>query len=245
MKRHAILFTVIALAWAAGRSFALDTAAMVDGHAAKLLEKKCIRTESSGVLPARFDAVVRYLSKPDLIQHIQGEYRRSVSRDGTIDFPIVGTGNGTYYYINEKNQRTDLLELCRSQTSDSTFDLVYHAAGKRYFGKYEVLIHIRVIDAAPAGTIYLASVYAYPHNGPVRFFARHFGTVERYFQRKTRIIARVSKKICIGMNDPLPYAYQSPIPTFRPARQMSEDPAPESSPSQPWYPDQPGPRQCI
>ncbi len=205
---------MIALAWAAGHSFALDTTVLVDGHAAKLLEKKCIQTEAGGVLPARFDAVARYLSQPDLIQRIQGEYRRSVSKDGTIDFPIIENGNGTYYYINEKNRRTDLFELYRKQTSDSTFDLVYHATGKRYFGKYEVLIHIRAIDAGPAGTIYTAAVYAYPHNGPMRFFARRFGTVERYFQRKTRIIALVSNKICIGLYDPLPYAYQSPLPTL-------------------------------
>ncbi|MEN8254367.1 MAG: hypothetical protein ABFR33_02750 [Verrucomicrobiota bacterium] len=182
-------------------AFALGTADLLNDAAAKaLLEKKCIRTEACGVLPARFDAAVGYLNQPDLVQRIQGEYRQSVSKDGTIDFPIVGTGNGTYYYVNEKNQRTDLFELCRRQTSDSTFDLVYHATGKRFFGKYEVLIHIRAIDAGPAGTVYTASVHAYPHNGPVRFFARRFGTVERYFQRKTRLIARVSTRICAGMD---------------------------------------------
>lgn len=215
MKRHAIPLIMIALGLVSGRSFGLDTAALLDGHAAELLEKKCIVTETGGVLPARFDTVVRYLSQPDLIQRIQEEYRRSVSKDGTLDFPIVGNGNNAYYYINEKNQRTDLFELYRRQTTDSTFDMAYHATGKRYFGKYEVLIHIRAIDAEPAGTIYLASVYAYPHNGPMRFFARRFGTVERYFQRKTRVIARVSKKICIGMDESLPYAYQSPILTLR------------------------------
>ena len=206
---------MIALGLACGHAFALDTAALVDGHAAELLEKKCIVTETGGVLPAQFHAVARYLSNPDLVQCIQGEYRRSVSTDGTIDFPIVGNGDNTYYYINEKNQRTDLTELYRRQTSDSTFDLAYHAAGKRFFGKYEVLIHIRAIDAGPAGTIYLASVYAYPHNGPMRFFARRFSTVERYFQRKTRVIARVSNKICIGLEDPLPYAYPFPVLTLR------------------------------
>ena len=218
MKRHAILFIVIALAWASGRSPAQNTAVRLDDPAAKFLEKKCIRTESSGVLPARFDAVACYLSQPDLVQRLQGEYRRSVSKDGTMDFPIVENGNNSYYYINEKDQRTDLFELYRGQTSDSMFDLVYYAKGKRYFGKYEVLIHIRAIDAKPAGTIYTASVHAYPHNGLMRFFARRFGTVERYFQRKTRIINRVSNKICIGMYDPLPYAYQTPLPTLTGAR---------------------------
>jgi len=209
MKRHAGQFIAGVLALAAGNTLALDTAALLnDSEASGLLEKKCIHTESGGILPARFDAVVRYLSQPDLVQRIQGEYRRSVSKDGTIDFPIVGTGSGTYYYVNEKKQRTVISELFRKQTSDGTFDLVYHAKGKRFFGKYEVLIHIRTVDAGAAGTIYTASIHAYPHNGPLRFFARRFGTIERYFQRKTRLIARVSNKLCIGMEDSPSFAYQ-------------------------------------
>ncbi len=199
--------------------FALGTELLLDNAEAKaLLGKNCIQTEISGILPTRFDVAVRYLNQPNLVQCIQEEYRRSASKDGTIDFPIVETGNGVYYYVNEKNQRTDLFELCRQQTSDTTFDLIYHAMGKRYFGKYEVLIHIRTIDARPAGTIYVATIYAYPHNGPLRFFARRFGTVERYFQRKTRLVAWVSTQICNGMDDTPPFSYQPPALTLRGAQ---------------------------
>ena len=219
MKRYAGQFIAGVLALATGTALALDTAALLDDpDASGLLEKKCIHTESGGVLPARFDAVVHYLSQPDLIQRIQGEYRSTVSKDGTIDFPIIDAGNGTFYYVNEKKQRTDILELFRKQTSDSTFDLVYHAKGKRFFGKYEVLIHIRTVDAGAAGTIYTASIHAYPHNGPLRFFARRFGTVERYFQRKTRLIARVSTKICTGLDEPQPFTYQPSMPTLHGAQ---------------------------
>ncbi len=195
---------------------ALNTAALVDGSAAVLLEKNCIRTEIGGVLPVRFDAAVHYLNQPDLVQRIQGEYRCSVSKDGTVDFPIVGTGNGAYHYVNEKNQRTDLFELYRRQTSDTSFDLIYCARGKRYFGKYEVLIHIRTVDAEAAGTLYIAEIHAYPSNAALRFFARRFGTVERYFQRKTRLIAQVSHKICIGMDDSPSFVYQSSNPAVSP-----------------------------
>ena len=217
MKRHALQSIAIALALVAGRVFALETAKLLtDADARALLEKKCIRTEAYGMLPARFDAAASYLNQPGLVQRIQGEYRCSVSRDGTIDFPIVGTGNGEYHYVNEKNQRTDLFELCRRQTSDSTFDLIYLAKGKRYFGKYEVLIHIRVVDAQTAGILYIAEIHAYPRNAALRFFARRFGTVERYFQRKTRLIDRVSNKICIGMEDSPSFVYQPSNPTVGP-----------------------------
>lgn len=198
--------------------FALETTDLLtDAKAKALLEKKCIRADICGVLPSRFDTTTRYLSQPDLIPRIQREYRRSVSKDGTIDFPIVGTGNGTYYYVNEKRQRTDVKELYRRQTSDTTFDLIYHAKGKRFFGKYEVLIHICTIDAGTAGTVYTASVHAYPHNGPIRFFARRFGTAERYFTRKTRTIARVSARICEGLDEAQPFTYSTSEPGFAPS----------------------------
>jgi len=210
---------MVVLVMVSPATFALGTADLLDDAATKaLLKKKCIRTEACGVLPARFNAAVSYLNQPDLVQRIQREYRCSVSKDGTIGFPIVGTGNGAYHYINEKNQRTDLFELYRRQTSDITFDLIYHAEGKRFFGKYEVLIHICAIDAEPAGTVYMATIHAYPHNGLLCFFARRFGTVERYFQRKTRLIARVSTRICSDMDDTPPFTYQPSIPTLPEAR---------------------------
>lgn len=216
MKRF--LLQMVLLLFPVG-AFALNTENLLnDADAKALLEKKCIQTEISGMLPARFDAAAHYLSQSNLIHRIQDEYRKSISKDGTLDFPVIETGNGAYYYVNEKDQCTDLFELFRQQTSASTFDLIYHAMGKQYFGKYEVLIHIRAIDAEPAGTIYVAKIHAYPHNGPLRFFARRFGVVDRYFQRKTRLIAYVSTKICNGMDDTLPFTYRLPAPTWCGAR---------------------------
>lgn len=211
MKRFALQILVMLLASAAT---ALELDDLQSGQTFELLEKKCILTETSGMLPARFDTVVGYLNEPDLIQRIQADYRRSVSKDGTVDFPIIENGFGSYYYINEKDQRTDISELYRIQTSISTYDLAYHAEGRRYFGRYEVLILVRVIDAGPAGAVYTASVYAYPHNGPLRFLARRFGTVDRYFQRKTRTIAWVSQRMCGDMQSAVPISYQSPLPAL-------------------------------
>ncbi len=209
MKRHVGQFIATALALATGSVFAIDTAALLEGRPeAALLEKNCIRAAVGGVLPVRFGTAAKWLGRPDLIEQIQREYRKTVSKDGTIDFPIVGTGNGAYYYVNEKNQRTDLSELCRKRTSDTTFDLAYLAEGRRYFGKYETLIHIHVVDAGAAGTIYTASIHAYPRNPLVRFFARRKGKAEDYFRRKSLLIARVSTRICQGLDDTPSYSLQ-------------------------------------
>ena len=178
----------------------METAKLLNGHeSTALLEKKCIQTTVSGVIAPRWDISLQMLSQPDFIQWIQTEYQRSVSKDGTVGCPIVEAGEGQYYYLNQKKQRTDIFELHRDQTSDTTFDLIYLAKGKRFFGKYEVLIHVHVIDAGAAGTVYTAGIHAYPNNGPLRFLARRMGSVERYFQNKTKLIADITGQICTGM----------------------------------------------
>lgn len=203
MKRHAPQLIALVLALASGRAAALDTAALLDDPSAlKLLSKQCIRAEAYGVMPVPFAAAEELLGTPDLIKRIQNEYRRSVSKNGTVDFPVEESGPGTFYYLNEKDQRTDIRELCRRPTSDATFDLVYLAAGKRFFGDYEVLIHIRAIDAGTAGTVYTAEINAYPHNLPMRFLTRWFGSTERYFQRKTALTARIATRICADLSPP-------------------------------------------
>ncbi len=209
MKSSALQFITAIIVLMAGSAFALDRAELLhDPAATALLKKKCIRIVSSGVQSVRFEVVAHLLEQPDLILRIQSEYARSVSKTGTTDFPIIGMGDGHYHYINEKNQRTDIRELYREQTSATTFDLIYLAAGKRFFGKYEALIHIRVIDAGTAGVLYIAEIHAYPHNPPLRFFARRSGRTERYFQRKTQLTAWVTTKICTGLDAPPAYSLQ-------------------------------------
>jgi hypothetical protein len=211
----------------------------------ELLEKKCILTKTSGMLPTRFETVVRYLNEPELVRRIQQDYRRSISKDGTVDYPILDSGHGSYYYVNEKKQRTDISELYRVQTSESSFDLAYHAEGNRYFGSYEVLIFVRIIDAGPAGAVYTASVHAYPHNGPIRFLARRFGTVEKYFKRKTRTIAWVSQRMCSDMGDPLPLSYPTPLPTWPAGQQRSATRALQNDSTPPAYWHSADPRKHI
>lgn len=201
MKRR-MLKTLVSLLTIYSSAYALDTANLVnDTSALALLKEKCISTETSGVVPVRFDIACSILSKPDLYQMVQDEYASSVSKDGTVDFPIITTKPGHYYYINRENQRTDIVELYRQQTETGVFDVILMASGKRFFGTYDVLIHVQVLDAATAGVAYVADVHAFPHNGTMRFIARRFGVVERYFKKNTNEIQWLAKKLGTGLSN--------------------------------------------
>jgi hypothetical protein len=178
----------------------LDTKALLDDTETRaLLEKKCVRTKTAGGVDVGFEQAVDMLSRPDSVQRVQEEYARSVSEDGKAAFPIVEDKPGAYHYVNAEGRRTDVVERYRGTSGEDRFDVVLQASGKRFFGRYDVVVHVRVVDAAESGSAYVAQIHAYPHNFFARFLARNLGLVERYFGRNTARIEQIAQKICAGL----------------------------------------------
>jgi len=187
---------------------ALDTLTLLEAGPSKALleNKKPIYAETIGQLPVDFIRALDVFEAPALMQNVQDAYCELIAEDGTPEFTISEAGTNTYFYVNRKGERTDIREVLRKKTSDETFDIVFYSAGKRFFGNYEALIHVRLSDAGKDGVSYTASVYAYPQNAISRFFARHLGLVERYFKKKTghmtEIISTISCSLCEEAEDP-------------------------------------------
>ncbi len=197
MKRFALqmLFTLLATI-----AFAASTADLVKNtDAADIFEKKCIRLGTSEVLPIEFKTACRVLAQPQLLEAVQKEFVRSISQTGKVDFPVIRTAPGIYYYINEKGHRADITELYRKQTDKHSFDYVVHASGKRFFGRYDVIIHLQIVDAGPAGIVYSVGTHAYPHNSITRFSARKIAPAKNYFKKKMQLISYVAREIALGL----------------------------------------------
>ena len=197
MKRFVLQLVVLLIT---GSTYALNTADLLtDPDVQELFSKKCIRLGTSEVLPIPFDVACRVLSQPDLIPALQDEFIQSISQDGTVDFPVIKTAVGEYYYINEKGKRADIVELYREQTDAYSFDYLVLASGKRFFGRYDVIIHLQIVDAGPAGIVYSVSTHAYPHNWATRFSAHKIGPVKTYFKKQVRIISYVAREIGVSL----------------------------------------------
>ena len=181
---------------------ALDTIALLpDGPSKHLLEKKKpIYAETCGAVPVGFSDALVVFGKPTLLQDVQDAYRAQIAKDHEPEFSIQQASSNAYYYVNKDKERTDITEVLRKKTSDSTYDIVYYSTGKRFFGKYEAVIHVRICANGEDKTSYLAVVYAYPENAFSRFFARHLKVVERYFTKKTgqmtEIVTAISCSLC-------------------------------------------------
>ncbi len=181
---------------------ALGTAALLPaGPSRALLEnKKPICCAAEGVVPVDYAQALKVFSHPDLMANVQRAYAEQVLDEEAPEFSIQQTSPVDYHYVNRKGERTDITEIMRAETTESTFDIIFYSAGRRFFGQYEALIHVQLLDCGEAGVGYTAAVYAYPENAVSRFFARHLGLVEKYFNKKTArmtdMITVISRCLC-------------------------------------------------
>ena len=182
---------------------ALDTLALLEpGPSLALLQnKKPIYAESGGQVPVSYGRVLTVLQQPDLMNNVQQAYSELIVEGEAPEFSIRQTSSNTYFYINRKGERTDVTELVRKQTSEENFEIVLYSAGERFFGRYEALIHVRIEAEAARQSRFSASVYAYPENAVSRFFARHLGLVERYFNKKTKQMTGMITTIACSLCD--------------------------------------------
>lgn len=201
MKNNIVLMIAAALAISAQQGQALGAIDLLNESPAKaLLEKKCISAQTSGQVAVPFRTASDVLKQSDLVQLIQQEYANQRSKEGgKAAFPLIATAPGKFHYFNNKGKRTDVQELYRKQTADGTFDYIIQASGKRFFGHYDVIIHLQITDTSETGIAYTAYIHAYPHSGTMRFFARKLGTVERYFKNNTESISDIAQKVGEGL----------------------------------------------
>lgn len=202
MKSFRIVVALLVVGLMAGSVQALDTVSLLPDGAAKTLlkKKKPIRASSGGSVPVDYNKAMLLLETPTLLTDVQDAYSELMPDGEEPEFTIEQNSTNSYFYINRKGERTDIVEVVRKKTSDTTFDIVYYSAGKRFFGHYQAVIHVQVTSAGDEASKYVASVYAYPENAFSRFFARRLGLVKRFFNKKTAemsgIITTITCNLC-------------------------------------------------
>ena len=194
------LFFLISILLPVVGAFALGTAELVtDEQALEVLGKKCVRLGTSEMLPINFQTARAVLERPDLAHAAQIEFAESISANGAVDFPVIEDAPRKYHYISDKGQRTDITELYRKQTDAHTFDYVVLASGKRFFGGFDVVVHLQVIDAEEAGVVYTVITHAYPRNWLTRFSASKIGVTKNFFKKKMKMISWVAREIGVNL----------------------------------------------
>lgn len=177
-----------------------DTRSLVsDDLSCALMEQKFIYAETDGMIPVGFCSAISVFQQPEFLTRVQEEYEKTLPPGKRPEFIVQQSATNTWFYINKKQERTDITEVAGRITGADTFDLAYYTHGRRFFGTYQALIHIRLVQRGDE-TEYTVAVYAYPENGLCRFFAQHLPPVEKYFRDKTGEISetavRISTRLC-------------------------------------------------
>jgi len=172
-----------------------------DDLSCALMEQKFIYAETGGAVPVSFCSAVSVLHQPAFLTRVQEEYEKMLPAGKLPEFTVQQSSTNAWFYINKKQERTDIAQVASRITGADTFDLAYYTHGRRFFGMYQALIHVRLTGSGNS-TDYTVAVYAYPENGFSRFFARHLKLVERYFHSKTAeisaIAVQISTRLCNG-----------------------------------------------
>lgn len=160
-----------------------------------VLDAHYILIEGEGTVEVPFRAARELFESDRILDLVQESYADMLPEGETPEFTVEAEGSNTWAYVNREGETSRIVELHRTFAGDGLGRLVYYAEGERFFGNFRAVIDIRVREAAPAASAYIVTVSAYPENALSRFFARHFGIAERYFNRKTRDITALSAAI--------------------------------------------------
>jgi hypothetical protein len=195
-----LLFILLVPALSLAAIQTLETVELVsDDLSRALLNKKFIGAETGGTVPVPLREAVAVLERPDFLTRVQDEYEKLLPSGKRPEFKVEQNPDGTWFYVNKYGERTDIRQVAGRKTGTDSFDLAYYTHGRRFFGFYQALIHVR-LTGTWSSTDYTVAVYAYPENGVSRFFARHLQLVERYFKSKTgeisAIAVQISTRLC-------------------------------------------------
>ncbi len=193
------LLLVQSTLWASSRDEVLRTAVAKYAPAAQLLTNNCIRVDLTGKLDVEMSAIVHLLSRDNLLEEIQREYAVILPAGEKPEFEIKLAASNHYYYVNAKEQRSDIVEVSRQEVEQGRMRGAYYTSGRRFFGQFEAITIIDIHQNEQNDVIYDVHVLAYPHVAISRFFARHLGLIERYFVSKSQELESLTVAICRNM----------------------------------------------
>jgi len=149
-----------------------------------------------GSVAVPFATAVFLFQQENMLDRVQVEYGRLLPEGEKPEFKVKQETTNRWSYVNRKKQQSVITEVYRNLSDENTAELVYHTEGKRFFGEFEALTHVKLRREENSETHFTLEVYAYPKVAVSRFLARHLGLVERYFVDKTDELTTLTVNIC-------------------------------------------------
>jgi hypothetical protein len=160
-----------------------------------LLAKRPIHVHVAGQVDAPFGRAAAMFLDDGVLADVQAAYARQLPPGETPEFVVHQLAPGLYSYVNKDRQRSEVRELYKALGADDALNAAYLAQGKRFFGRFEALIHLYARPTDDGAVAYDLNVYARPDSALCRMIGR-LPPVQRFFAAKTREVADLSARPC-------------------------------------------------
>ncbi len=156
-------------------------------QAIAILDAKPIEVKTVHTVPIPFAQVTRLISADDALIIVQAAYTNLVPPGQEAEFKIIPHPDiaNAYIYVSRQGVRTDMREVLREVDADGWLAAAYVVESTRFFGPFAAVVCIRGQATNQDESLCEANIYAYPRRRVSRFFIRHLGLVERFFNKKT------------------------------------------------------------
>lgn len=148
-----------------------------------ILEKNTVSLVGNGTAPISFPVARSLVESDDFLSALQQAYAAMLPEGQSPEFVVTRTAPERYAYVNRAGEHTEIEEVYREIGTDTVL-LYLFTEGSRFFGSFEALTVIRVLEVGPEAVEWEVEVFAWPHNRLSRLIAR-MGLVNRFFRNKT------------------------------------------------------------
>lgn len=159
-----------------------------------VLSRRCVEVRARHRVAIPFEQVRSLLARPDALLHLLNAYAAEFPGSGDMSAMTALGDAGTFRYLNENGDPTEVRELHRGAGEGGSVELVLFSQGNRSFGRFRAVIRV-VARPDASGTAYDVEVHAYPEHALLRFVARDLGFGQRYFRSKTSELCRLAERV--------------------------------------------------
>jgi len=159
-----------------------------------VLGRRYLAVVVSETVAVPFEQVSALLSTRDALGRLLVAYVRSLPRPGEVTASLHREGAGTYRYLNEDGDPTEVRELYCGVGAEGGVEAILFARGRRSIGAYSSLIRV-VAHEDGERTRFCLWLCVYPENALMRFAARTLGLAEHYFRSRSHEMCQMAQEV--------------------------------------------------
>ena len=182
-----MIIIILVFVFTGGPGYCADALSHIRNHddISEILNENYIFVSVDGTVQTKKSELLTVLNSDSYLSTLYDRYLEHQPPGFVPAITIQTIAQDSYLYINSHGDTSEIKDIYRQSTEDSSVDLVLLVTGRRFFGPFKVLIHIALTEIENDDFQWRACIYAYPEYTVCRFFIRNLHVIEKYFRKNT------------------------------------------------------------